>query len=172
MSTMAKLYCLDANVLIEAWQKYYSPALCPDYWDALNSLGDRDIIFIPELVFEEIVRTDDHLSKWLKQSKIKVHKIDEDVTRCISHIYSVDPLHKQLVDSTKNRSLDDPWVIAHAMKEKATVVTKEELVTAPNSRKVKIPNVCKNLGIRWIHDFQMIDEVGIRFSCRFEKSSF
>ncbi|MGM0531632.1 MAG: DUF4411 family protein [Bacteroidota bacterium] len=27
-------YCLDANVLIQAWQKYYSPDICPGYWES------------------------------------------------------------------------------------------------------------------------------------------
>ncbi|MEJ2616515.1 MAG: DUF4411 family protein, partial [Ignavibacteriaceae bacterium] len=60
------------------------------------------------------------------------------------------------------------WVIAHAMKEKATVVTKEEKVTALSSRRIKIPNVCDNMGIRWINDFQLIEELNIKFSCSVE----
>ena len=74
-------------------------------------------------------------------------------------------MHKNLVDNTKSRSLADPWVIAHAINEKATIVTKEEKVTAPNSSKIKIPNVCDNMGARCINDFQFIQELGIRFNC-------
>jgi hypothetical protein len=58
MSAAAHKYCLDANVLIQAWQKYYSPRFCPDYWNVLNALGDKGIVQIPEAVFEEIVRTE------------------------------------------------------------------------------------------------------------------
>ena len=60
-------YCLDANVLIQAWQKYYSPELCPDYWDNLIALGKSERIFIPSMVYEEIVKTEDDLSAWLKK---------------------------------------------------------------------------------------------------------
>jgi len=56
-------------------------------------------------------------------------------------------------------------VIAHAMNKGAVVVTKEEKVTAINSAKIKIPNVCDNMGIEWMNDFAFIDEVGIVFSC-------
>jgi hypothetical protein len=52
------IYCIDANVLIQAWQKYYSPDLCPDYWDILNELGKQGRIFIPEEVKNEIVVAD------------------------------------------------------------------------------------------------------------------
>lgn len=162
MNTKANKYCLDANVLIQAWQKYYNPKFCPDYWKVLIELGKNGKIFIPELVYEEIVRTEDDLSKWLKTNKIPIAKISEPITKHIRKILKDYPL---LVDNTKSRSLADPWVIAHALSENATDVTKEEKVTALNSKKIKIPNVCDNIGIRWINDFQFIEELEIKFQC-------
>jgi predicted nucleic acid-binding protein len=152
-------------VLIQAWQKYYNPKFCPDYWEVLIELGNHELIFIPEVVYEEITRTEDDLSKWLKASKIPVKKIIEPVTICLQNIYSNNPTHQNLVDNTKARSLADPWVIAHALHENATVVTKEEKVTALGSNKIKIPNVCDNMGIKWINDFQFIGELDIQFKC-------
>jgi Domain of unknown function (DUF4411) len=165
MKIRANRYCLDANVLIQAWQKYYSPNICPDYWDILIGLGNKNIVFLPEIVFEEITRTEDDLSNWLKGSKLPIHKISEPVTRCLQRIYSQNPNHKNLVDNTKQRSLADPWVIAHAMNEEATVVTKENKETALNTKRIKIPNVCDNMGLRWINDFEFIQELDIKFSC-------
>lgn len=169
MSTMAKKYCLDANVLIEAWQKYYSPKFCSDYWEVLNELGKQGRIFLPEMVYEEFTRTEDDLLQWLNQSKIPVQKIDEPITKCLQAIYLKDPLHKYLVDNIKQRSLADPWVIAHAINEKATVVTRENKATALNSKRIKIPNVCDNMGVRWINDFQLIEELDIQFTCKLNK---
>ncbi len=166
MRAKGNKYCLDANVLIQAWQKYYSPKFCTDYWEILNEFGEKSIIFLPEAVYDEIIRTDDSLSVWLKNSKIPIQNINEPVTRCLQNIYANDPSHKFLVDNTKARSLADPWVVAHAISENATVVTKEEKVTALNSSKIKIPNVCDNMGVRWINDFQMIEELNILFHCR------
>jgi hypothetical protein len=117
---------------------------------------------LPELVYEEIIRTEDDLSKWLKGRKIPINKINESVIVHIRKILEVYPL---LVDNTKTRSLADPRVIAHALHENATLVTKEEKVTALNSNKIKITNVCDNMGIRWVNDFQFIDEIGIKFQC-------
>ena len=165
MSKIDKKFCLDANVFIQAWQKYYSIKICPSYWDILNELGANKVIFMPEMVYDEIVRTDDDLSKWLKTSKIPIKKIDEQVTKCLKDIYSADPKHQYLVDNTKARSLADPWVIAHALRENATVVTKEEKITAINTTKIKIPNVCENMNVAWINDFQLIAALGITFKC-------
>ena len=167
MSTKAEIYCFDANVLIEAWQKYYSPKFCPGYWEILNELGIQERIFIPEMVCDEITRTEDDLSEWLKNSsRIPVHKLDEDVISCWQNILSTNTLHIQLVDNIKGRSLADPWVIAHAMKNNATVVTKENKQTALNSKRIKIPNVCENMGVRWIDDFQFVNEIKMHFTCK------
>lgn len=158
-------YCLDANVLIEAWQKYYSPHICPGYWELMNDLGRQGLIFIPREVYNEIVNTEDDLSDWLKNSSIPIHAADASVAMCLKKMYAADPAHANLVDSTKGRSLADPWVIAHAMKNNACVVTKENKVTTPNTTKVKIPNVCDNLSVRWINDFEFVRELGIKFTC-------
>ena len=79
-------YCLDANVLIQAWQKYYSPVICPDYWKVLNQLGSEGKIFICQEVYDEIIKTDDDLSKWLKSSDIPVKKTSEKVIDKLSEI--------------------------------------------------------------------------------------
>ncbi|HCY77516.1 MAG TPA: DUF4411 domain-containing protein [Ignavibacteriales bacterium] len=166
MSLGKNKYCLDTNVLIEAWQKYYSPKFCPDYWDILNELGSKGIIFIPEAVNEEIIRTEDELSAWLKKSTIPIYSITESVQKCLQNIFAKDPLHKNLVDNIKSRSLADPWVIAHALNESAIVVTKENKETALNTKRIKIPNVCDNMGVRWINDFDFVSELNIKFSCK------
>lgn len=157
-------YCLDTNVLIEAWSKYYAPSITPSYWDTLNNLGSNGVIFIPVEVADEIHKTQDALSAWLKGSSIPTYRTDGQVTQCLNAIYRKDPSHKRLVDSIQQRSLADPWVIAHAMRNNAVVVTKEnmELVT---SKRIKIPNVCANMGIRSINDFEFIAELGITFKC-------
>ena len=170
MSIEHHKYCLDANVLIQAWQKYYSPKFCPDYWIILDELGKQGKIFIPQMVNEEIIRTDDDLSKWLKKSSISVLEIDANVTNLLKIIFAADPSHKNLVDNTKQRSLADPWLIAHAINENAIIVTKEEKVTAANSSRIKIPNVCDNMGVPWINDFQLIDKLNIQFSCKIVQS--
>ncbi len=164
MNSDKEIFCLDTNVLIQAWQRYYSPDFCPDYWVILNRLGHDGRIFILEAVHDEINKTEDALSRWLENSNIPVNRIDESVSKNLQIIYAKAEVHKYLVDNTKLRSIADPWVIAHAMNEQATVVTKEGKVTAA-SRRIKIPNVCENMGVPCIDDFEMIRKLGMRFGC-------
>jgi hypothetical protein len=157
-------YCLDANVLIVPWNSYYSPKICPDYWQLPERLGHAGRVFIPQAVKDEIARTQDQLLEWLKGSGISVFPLEESVTQCLSKIFATDPAHQHLVDNIKGRSLADPWIIAHAMARKACVVTKEKKQTARTDR-IRIPNVCEKMAVRCIDDFQLIEELGIRFSC-------
>lgn len=170
MNIKPQKYCLDANVLIQAWQKYYSPKICPGYWALLQDLGAKGHIFIPVMVFEEIEKGEDDLYTWLKDSKIPIARVSEPVTKCLNQIFASNETHKFLVDNTKNRSVADPWVIAHAISEKACVVTKEEKSKAINNTKVKIPDVCQNMGVRCLNDFQLIEELNIKFTCAIELS--
>lgn len=116
-------------------------------------------------VQREILRTEDELADWLKTSSISVKPINMKVTQCLGEIYGAHPSHQTLVDNTKGRSLADPWVIAHAMADNAVVVTKEEKVTAANAKRIKIPNVCEAMAVRCIHDFEFLEELGVRFGC-------
>lgn len=167
MSPSHKVYCLDANVLIQAWQKYYSPQLCPSYWEVLNDLGAAERIFLPQHVREEIVRTEDDLAAWVKGSDIPVQAVTGPITLALRQINEANPIHQTLSDNSKGRSLADPWVIATAMAMGACVVTKEELSKAVNDKKVKIPDVCRNMRVPCINDFQFLMEIDAKFFCQY-----
>jgi len=52
----------------------------------------------------------------------------------------------------------DPWLIAKAKTLGATLVTQEATVV-PNSKKVKVPNICAEFGVRCITTFDMLREL-------------
>jgi len=153
-------YCLDTNVLIQAWNTYYSMDLAPKYWDILDELAQEGTVFCTHEVKREIEKVDDELNKWTKARDYLFRDITEDVQQ---HIRDVLKAFPRLVDTTRDRSMADPWVIAHALAEKATVVTKE-MITPAASKRIKIPDVCSTFKVRCINDFEFIREVGITFS--------
>ena len=116
------------------------------------------------MVHDEIMKVSDDLSTWLKSNNKIVRVVSDAVQQNLKRVFA-DPKHHKLVDNTKKRSLADPWVIAHAMTDNAVVVTKE-YIASDNSKKIKIPDVCNNLNVPWMDDFQMVLELGIKFSCK------
>ncbi|MBN1505968.1 MAG: DUF4411 family protein [Sedimentisphaerales bacterium] len=154
-------FCLDTNVFIQAWDKYYAIDFAAPYWDKLDELARSGVIFATEEVKREIWKTDDDLKSWLEPREYFFRPIDAMVIECLQTIYKNEN-NRRLVDSSKFRSVADPWVIAHAMAEKAVVVTKENYETNPTKR-IKIPNVCEAMGIESIDDFQLIRRLNLRF---------
>jgi len=157
-----KRYCLDTGVFIEGWNRYYSMELCPEYWAILDDLAKKDIIFAPIEVKREINKTDDELSKWINERPYFFQDINVPVQMNLRQIMAS---HGRLVDSIKQRSIADPWVIALAMAENAIVVTKET-PSGLDTRRIKIPDVCMALGVQWMNDFRFAKEVGIRFAAK------
>lgn len=160
-------YCLDTNVFIQAWNGYYAFDFFPDYWDSLDKLAQQGIIFATEEVKKEIAESDDTLKQWISSRQYFFKPIDDSVQECLAEVFK-DPTHHRLVDSIKGRSKADPWVIAHAMAEGAVVVTKEEFAPL-DTRRIKIPNVCDDLGVEWINDYDLIRQLGLNFSVRTEE---
>lgn len=150
------LFCLDTGILIEPWNKYYSPELCPEYWEIIDQLASKDVLFCTMEVKRELEKEDDELFKWVKERPHLFREVTDDVN---ANMRAIMKSHPQLVDDKKGRSLADPWVIAHAMAEKAIVVTTEMSA----SSKIKIPDVCRAYNIPWIPGFEFAKKIGVRF---------
>ena len=160
-------YCLDANVFIQGWNDYYSMDLCPEYWGILDRLAQENKIFAPIEVRKEIEKTDDNLAKWVKARPYFFRDITIEVQENLRKIMAA---HSRLVDSIKQRSVADPWVIAFAMAENAVVVTKES-PSASQTKRIKIPDVCRALNVPFMNDFEFAREAGIRFVARLNPDS-
>jgi phytoene/squalene synthetase len=133
--------------------------LCPEYWDILDRLAKQGVIFSPVEVKREIEKTEDDLAKWIKDKPYLFKEITTEVQEILREIMAK---HGRLVDSIKQRSIADPWVIAFAICEGAIVVQKEGL--SGSRKRPKIPDVCQALGVAWMDDFRFAEEVGIRFT--------
>lgn len=159
--TNPRLYCVDSNVLIQSWTSYYSLELCPTYWDIFNDLIDEGRVFATMEVKRELEKNEDNLFRWAQARARLFREADESVQLALIDILRD---YSRLVDSTRQRSIADPWVIAHAKVANATVVTKEQ--PSDSRKRIKIPDVCAQLGVPWIDGFQFCREVGIRFEAK------
>jgi hypothetical protein len=122
--------------------------------DASAKNGD---VFVIEEVLRELERKDDGIHKWIKEREAMVVPIDALVQEYVVEIMSK---YSRLVDSKKNRSIGDPWVIALAQARGLTVVTGEK--STGTLLKPKIPDVCKDLGVPCIEIVDFFREQGWR----------
>ncbi len=116
----------------------------------------EEILIIDE-VADELARKDDGIFKWVKNHEHIVVPIDENIQQILASIMKA---HPRLVDTKKNRSGCDPWVIALAQARNLTVVTGER--GTGRIEKPKIPDVCKALGIPCIEIVEFFRKLGLR----------
>lgn len=154
---MQKKYCLDTSALIQPWNNYYSMELCPQYWHVLGELAKEGSVFCTRDVRRELEKQDDALFAWAKEHPHLFREVTDEVQENLRNILTT---HRELVNTRTDRSMADPWVIAHAMAERATVVTKEGF--AP--RKIKIPDVCRAYNVPCIDDFEFVRQIGVKFT--------
>jgi len=162
---MKRCYCLDTNVLIQPWNKHYSMDLCPEYWEIIESLAREGTVFCTHEVRREIEKMDDGLKAWIKARPFLIREVNDSVQVYLRRILA---RFDRLVDTIKDRSMADPWVIAHAWEAGAVVVTKE-IATPPGARKIRIPDVCDQLGLPWMNEFEFLRAIGVKFSAKLER---
>ena len=59
-------YLVDANVFIEAKNRYYAFAICPGFWSALVWHGGSGAVCSVDLVKKELLGGNDDLAGWVK----------------------------------------------------------------------------------------------------------
>lgn len=161
-------YILDANIFIEAKNRYYAFNLCPGFWDSLlhhNSMGNLESI---DRVGKELLEGKDNLATWSKKSPDFFASTDSAlVTTAYRDIIQWVQSQERFFDAARSEfsSGVDAWVIAYAKANNAIVVTQE--ASAPKSRKeVKIPDVCKHFNVKCTDTFDMLQKLGIVFYWR------
>lgn len=142
-------YSIDTSALIESYVRDFPPDIFPPVWEKLEELIDAGDLKAIEEVQYELEKKDDDVFNWaVNHGKLFLPtsiKIQEAVKSILKQ-------HKTLIDTRKNRSGADPFVIALAQVEGLIVVTAEGL--SGSLDRPKIPDVCKALGIQY---YSMID---------------
>ena len=145
------MYLFDADSLILANRHDFPIDNNPGtFWEFLEDMGNQGQIRIPETVFDEIVRRDDALSRWLSSRRIifLIPTID-----ALPHLRYVLNAYGPVtdIDLEELNEKADPYLVAHALASGATVVTNE--ASHPNTtspRNKHIPDICTSLGVTCI----------------------
>ena len=160
---MNAVYLLDANVLIEAHRNYYAFDIAPSFWDRINQQAHLGVCAIIDRVYQEIVQSEDALSKWVRntyQGDI-VTSSTPGITSAYSKIIGRVQADNQFKESAKREFAQcaDSWLVAHGVAHNACIVTRE--VPADSKKKVKIPNECNKYGVIYITPFDFLRKTGV-----------
>lgn len=144
---------VDTSALVNGWQKYYPPDAFPSLWEKLGELFDQEWLVATEEVKHELEKKDDELLKWAKARPKMFVSIDCMIQVAVKEILAN---HPRLLDTKKNRSGADPFVIALAKVCNGRVLTDER--SSNSTKNPRIPDVCSSMGIPCIRLLDLIRE--------------
>ncbi|MGA1826611.1 MAG: DUF4411 family protein [bacterium] len=156
-------YLLDANVFIQAKNLHYGFDFCPAFWDWLTANNKAQKVFSIEKVGDEINAGDDELAIWAgKQASDFFLKPDSDVLAQFA-IVSQWAISQNYEPTAVNTFLQvaDYYLVTHALAHRFTIVTHE--IPANSTKKIKIPNACIGLGIKFMSPYEMLRHEQARF---------
>jgi len=148
-------YSIDTSALLEAWRRHYPPDVIPALWEGLDRLIQSGDLRATEEVLHELERKDDEVFEWARRHPACFVEIDAAIQPVVQAMLRD---HKKLLDTRKSRSGGDPFVIALAQVNGATVVSDER--RTGSAERPNIPDVCAALGIRCINVLGLIREQG------------
>jgi hypothetical protein len=150
--------CVDTSGWLDGWQRHYPKDVFPSLWTKLDALIAAGEIISSEEVYVELQRKADDLHDWIKDRKQMLVPLEEAIQTRALELLAEFP---RLVDTLRNRSKADPFVIATAMERNAVIVTGE--ILTGNLDKPRIPDVCRVKTIRCINFLEMIRELKLTF---------
>jgi hypothetical protein len=124
-------YSIDTSAILDGWRRYYPPDVLPDVWTGFDNLIKKGHLAATEEVVVELEKRDDEVHKWAKKRKGMFVPIDHAIQKAVSSILGA---HEKLVDTRKNRSAADPFVIALAQIQGCAVVTGERATGSATGR--------------------------------------
>ena len=164
------LYLLDSNVLITANDTYYELERIRQFWDWIRSEAKRNVVKIPQEVWDEITPASDHFRFWLSenQADLAIHEIRSSslVESVLLNGYGFNRF--DLDDIATVEQTNDAILIAYALVDRSNrcVVTLEGVQSPdtrlPKPQNRKIPLVCRRLGVTCIDTFDLIRELDFR----------
>jgi len=156
-------YLLDANVFIQAKNLYYGFDFCPAFWDWLVEWNTDGKVFSIEKVYDEIHAVDDELYAWAAKRGLDLFLPPDEAMMPALKQVSTWVTGQKYEPAAVNTFLQlaDYYLVAYALAHGHIVVTHE--IPSTSIRKIKIPDVCLGLGIKFMNTFEMLRRERARF---------
>jgi hypothetical protein len=156
-------YLLDANIFIEAKNRYYAMDLCPAFWDWLVRAHAAGKVFSIEKVGDELRVVDDELAGWAAQRGAGFFlPPDQQMLPSLARVSEWVNRQEYRPAAISTFFQDaDYYLVAFALAHGHIVVTQE--VASDGVRQVKIPNVCIGMQVKCMNTYEMLRAEHARF---------
>lgn len=163
---MSNRFFFDSNSFITPFHLYYAPDIVPTFWSALQPHLQQEIVLL-DLVRDELLEGNDWLVNTIKEwqdsqlLQIISHKDTEIIMyygKILDYLQSCGKYKEEAISTWSNGKVADAWLIASAIKYKATIVTFERssgpIVNL--SKNAKIPDIAAHFNVPCITLFDFM----------------
>ena len=157
------MYLVDSDVLIAAKNSYYAFDVVPAFWEWLARAHTAGKVFVVEKVAKEILAGADELA-WMGQQPASfrlAHGAADapSMTKVAQWAHGAGDAQGAAATFL---GAGDFFLVSQALTLNHTVVTNEKPEPA-SKKKIKIPDACNVIGVRWMNSFQMLKQEKARF---------
>jgi len=156
-------YLLDANVLIQAKNLHYGMDFCPAFWDWLVHANQEGKVFSVESVGDELQGIADERSEWARDLGGEFFsKPEATLLPALSQVstWATGAGYEPAAVNTFLQAADY-YLVGHGLAYGDTVATHE--VASGSRKKIKIPDACISLGVKFMSPFTMLRRERARF---------
>ena len=156
-------YLIDSDAFIRAKNLHYGFDFCPAFWEWLIRKNHDGVVYSIEKVGDELKAGNDALAEWaenrgggffLPPDAALLPALAQVSAWVTSQNYNQGAINDFF-------QLADYYLVAQALAGSHTVVTHE--VPATTTRRIKIPNVCLGIGVKYAQPFEVLRNEGARF---------
>ncbi|UBQ06876.1 DUF4411 family protein [Tepidimonas taiwanensis] len=153
----------DATAISQAKNLHYGLDFCPAFWDWLMDSNAAGRVFSIDKVADEIAAGADELNDWMRQRGRGLFlRTDPQVAAQFGKVSAW--VTQQKYESAAINTffqIADFYLIAHALAKGHAVVTHE--TPANSTKRIKIPNVCIGLNVRFMTPYEMLRRERAKF---------
>ena len=164
------VYVLDSNFFIQAHRVTYPLDVAESFWSKVKQLAWEQKIVSIDKVKNEIYHGNDALKDWCMEHLPEdfFHNTIEIMDAYAKVCAWAASLSHHYTQSALNEFLDadeaDAFLVAYALKQPdARILVTQEISQPERKSKIKIPDVCIGLSLRYVDTITMFRELGERF---------
>jgi hypothetical protein len=156
-------YLLDANVFIQGKNLHYGFDFCPAFWDWLDEAHAAGTVYSIDSVRTELLAGSDELATWVRQRPGEFFLAPTAATVPSLQATSTWAAGAGYEPSAVSTFLQvaDYYLVGQAHQYQYTVVTHE--VVSPSVKRIKIPNACLGMGVKYVTPYTMLRAEKARF---------
>ena len=164
------VYVVDSNFFIQAHRANYPLDVALSFWAKVHQLAHEGKIISIDKVKDELYNKNDELEAWckanlpddfFKDSSEVMHSYGQVISWAVSKINHFMP---KAINEFLDADEADAFLVAFTLSDNTNRIVVTHEISQPNRKnKIKIPEACIDLNVRYVNTIDMLRQLGESF---------